>query len=110
MSERFVSPCDPPEGLERELLTILAEECCEVAQRCTKALRFGTSEIQPGQNLSNSERIEMELGDVKAVIRRLADMGIIYFESIDRNAVAKQPKLNKYLQNFERVNSPPEGN
>lgn len=40
------------------LLSILAEECCEVGQRVSKALRFGLDEVQPGQDLSNAERIK----------------------------------------------------
>lgn len=30
------------------LLVLLAEECVEVAQRATKAIRFGLGEIQEG--------------------------------------------------------------
>lgn len=32
MSNKFISPDTPPEGEMRELLTILAEECCEIGQ------------------------------------------------------------------------------
>ncbi|HWL50792.1 MAG TPA: hypothetical protein VNQ90_00045 [Chthoniobacteraceae bacterium] len=49
---------------EEHLLTILAEECMEVAQRCSKALRFGLDEVQPGQSLTNSQRITEEFGDL----------------------------------------------
>jgi hypothetical protein len=34
---------------EQHLLTILAEECGEVVQRASKAIRFGLDESQPGQ-------------------------------------------------------------
>jgi len=36
------------------LLSVLAEECCEVAQRATKAQRFGLREIQPDQPFNNA--------------------------------------------------------
>jgi hypothetical protein len=49
------------------LLTCLAEECAEVAQRVSKALRFGLSEVQPGQELTNAERINLELDDLISV-------------------------------------------
>lgn len=55
------------------LLTILAEECAEVAQRVTKALRFGLTEIQPGQDKSNADRINEEMGDLLGVYRMLED-------------------------------------
>jgi hypothetical protein len=53
------------------LLSILAEECVEAAQRCTKALRFGLDEVQPGQALTNEERIWQELNDVCAAAEML---------------------------------------
>lgn len=53
------------------LLTILAEECQEVAQRVSKALRFGLTEVQPGQSLTNAERVVYELNDLLAVWRML---------------------------------------
>lgn len=39
------------------LLACLAEEAVEVAQRATKAMRFGCNEVQPGQPLCNVQRI-----------------------------------------------------
>jgi hypothetical protein len=55
------------------LLTILAEECNEVAHRCSKALRFGLSEIQKGQDLTNRDRIQLELCDLLAVVQMLRE-------------------------------------
>ena len=52
---------------EQYLLTCLAEECGEVAQRCTKALRFGINEIQPGHEATNYARLWGELCDLQAV-------------------------------------------
>jgi NTP pyrophosphatase (non-canonical NTP hydrolase) len=49
------------------LLTCLAEECAEVAQRVSKALRFGLDEVQPEQSCDNAERIRMEMYDLLAV-------------------------------------------
>lgn len=53
------------------LLTILSEECSEVAQRVSKALRFTVKEIQPGQELTNWDRIQQEFNDLCAVARML---------------------------------------
>ena len=53
------------------LLTIMAEECVEVAQRISKALRFGLDEVQPGQEFKNSERILGEMMDLLAVAQMI---------------------------------------
>jgi hypothetical protein len=37
---------------DEHLMTIAMEECAEVAQRVSKAVRFGMEEIQPGQPLN----------------------------------------------------------
>lgn len=54
------------------LLTILAEECAEVAQRASKALRFGLGEIEPGQDKTNARRIMDEVNDFIAVYQMIA--------------------------------------
>lgn len=83
------------------LLTILAEECCEVAQRATKALRFGLDEIQPGQELSNAARINGELLDLFAVCEMLGSSGIKcgnFFHSKEVDAIrAKKSKVEDFL-------------
>lgn len=96
MTDKFVSPERPPEGLDRELLTILAEECCEVGQRVSKALRFGLMEIQPGQPLSNAERIASELGDLLATAEELND--VIDWRIVENAKAEKREKLARYLQ------------
>jgi len=50
------------------LFTTAAEEANEVAQRVSKALRFGTTEVQPGQELTNAERIVEEFHDLYAML------------------------------------------
>lgn len=105
-TERFKSPIASPVGLPRELLETLAEEyaeiikeCAEGIQRVTKALRFGLAEIQPGQDLTNQERIALEIGDLFAVVDRLEAMNIINPEFIMKGIAAKNIQLIKFLQN-----------
>jgi hypothetical protein len=74
------------------LLTIAMEECNEVAQRLSKALRFGLDEVQPGQGLNNAMRVEEEFADLVAVLRML-HMG---FPSPHEMA-AKQEKVERFL-------------
>lgn len=82
------------------LLSILAEECNEVAQRVSKAMRFGLSEIQPGQEKSNAERIKEEMVDLIAVWGMLCVSGCT--EPIapmdEPKIIAKQKKVEKFLE------------
>ena len=95
---RFISPERPPEGLLRELLVCLDEEAHEVGQRVCKSLRFGMDEVQPGQEMTNAERIEQEIGDFWAVVERLEAIGAVCIRRISDHAYAKHRKLQKYLQ------------
>lgn len=57
------------------LLTTAAEEANEVGQRIAKALRFGLSEVQPGQPLTNAERIVEEFHDLYSMLDWLKEEG-----------------------------------
>lgn len=85
------------------LLTILAEECAEVAQRASKALRFGLGEVQPGQSLTNAERIVGELTDLFSVVSMLVDeehINLCGNVAVER---AKRAKVEKFLQLSEQL-------
>lgn len=73
------------------LLTILSEECAEVAQRASKAIRFGLYEVQPGQPKNNKWRLEQELADLMATAE------ILGLEVRVADKVAKLEKLKKYM-------------
>lgn len=85
---------------DEHLLTIVAEECNEVAQRATKALRFSLEEIEPGQEHTNKERLFQEFGDLVAVLRMLfpEDFDHIPFTEWQKN---KQEKVKRYLEYSE---------
>ena len=79
------------------LLSIVAEEAVEVAQRATKALRFGIEEVQPGQALSNLQRMRGELYDLLAAFEMVHDEAGQQF-GIDLDAItAKKAKVEKFL-------------
>jgi NTP pyrophosphatase (non-canonical NTP hydrolase) len=81
------------------LLTILAEECAEVAQRVSKSLRFGLAEVQPGQLLTNAERIEAELTDLLAAVGMLIEERIIADPTVNDLAMRmKKAKVEKFLK------------
>lgn len=80
------------------LIACLAEECDEVGQRCMKALRFGLSEVQPGQPLTNAQRIVQEYYDLLAVVEMLDDEGLIEAPFPERHIrEAKQAKVEKFM-------------
>jgi len=86
---------------EEHLLTCLAEECAEVAQRVSKALRFGTTEIQQGQPLDNAARIMSEINDLIAVIEILQTVKVL-LSGPDRTAInAKKNKLIEWIRYSE---------
>ena len=92
---------------EEHLLTIAAEECAEIAQRCSKANRFGLEQIQqdaddkPEENperLTNLERIRREYEDLAAM------MELIGIVTLDRGRIdAKQRKVERYLRRSESL-------
>lgn len=81
------------------LLTCLAEECTEVGQRVAKALRFGLTEIQSGQPLTNAERIAEELRDLIAVATILEAEGALddIRPTLDQ-IMAKRAKIERFME------------
>jgi|TARA_R110000796_G_C14262349_1_gene400149 NTP pyrophosphatase (non-canonical NTP hydrolase) len=81
---------------EQHLLTILAEECAEVGQRATKAIRFGLEDpagAQPGFS-SNKKRLLEEINDLLAVVNLL--FGEDYINNNQQKL--KKIKIEKYTQ------------
>lgn len=76
---------------QEHLLTVLTEECAEVAQRACKAARFGLTEVQPGQTEDNKRRIERELADL------MATADLLGLSIRDEDKAAKVEKLKKYM-------------
>ncbi len=86
------------------LLMVFAEECAEVAQRASKAARFGLTEVQPGQGDDNRRRIEHELGDLMGV----ADM--LGFKVHDEDKAAKILKVKHFMEYSRKQGLLEEGN
>ena len=98
MTGKFVSPEPPPSPYEREILEILIEECAEIQQRATKMLRFGVMEVQPGQDLSNRDRLSDEIGDLRAVLHLAEEAGLLDMVRVKCGVTAKFEKLDRYMQ------------
>lgn len=76
------------------LLAQVAEECAEIGKRAVKALRFGMEQTQPGQELTNHERIRQEFCDLVAVMD-MVDPALTAFSGMEYGA--KQAKVERYL-------------
>lgn len=89
---------------ERQYLLIcLNEECAEVQHRISKALRFGFEEIEPGQNLTNSQRISGELTDLLTVASMLKDAGFPLTPFDQEAKDLKTAKVKKYMKHSQNV-------
>lgn len=84
------------------LLSCLAEECAEVAQRVSKALRFGLEEIQPGQAFTNAERIAQELNDLVAVVELLEEAGLLPRTGTMLAIEQKKLKVGQFMEYAKR--------
>lgn len=98
---------------EQFLLMKLAEECAEVAQRCSKSMQYGSKQVWkagevpgsrgtvPDEGLDNAQRLTGELIDMAVICGLLEDIGAIskppsIFE-LNEARTAKIAKLNKHL-------------
>jgi len=81
------------------LLTIMSEECNEVAQRITKSLRFGLDETQKDQHFTNRDRIIHEFVDLMSVFSMLVDEeNFEEPEDFEQRMVTKKANIEKYLE------------
>jgi hypothetical protein len=83
------------------LLTCFGEECAEAAQRASKASRFGVREIQPGQDLTNAERLIREHLEAVAVVEMLQEAGALpIYGEMARQALidAKKAKVIEFMR------------
>ena len=88
---------------EEHLLTIIAEECSEIAKCATKSLRFGLDSCGPGQIDTNARLMCMECADLQAVLEMLASSNCMFqltASSIDMKIAmaTKKAKVEKMLE------------
>jgi NTP pyrophosphatase (non-canonical NTP hydrolase) len=87
---------------QEECLNILQEECAEVIQAVSKIKRFGISGRKIGAELNNLQNLEMELGDVLAMIDLCRDAGIgITTEGLENAKAAKKERLSKWMHTWK---------
>ena len=85
---------------DEHLMTIAMEECAELAQRISKALRFGMGQVQPGQPFDNRERAIEEYAHLIAAMEMIGiPLAAVPEEAID----AKREKVEKFLRYSEKL-------
>ncbi len=71
-----------------ELLMIMMEECGELIEACSKAIRC--------EDYIDNERLIEEVGDVQVLINMLFEKKLIHHKDITERMEYKKVKLKKY--------------
>ena len=72
----------------QELLTITMEECGELIQACSKAIRC--------DDYHDNEKLIEEIGDVMCMIELLQEYDLVSYQEIDERVIEKRNKLKKW--------------
>ena len=76
----------------QELLVITMEECGELIQACSKALRRG----ELFQYSDSEQNLKKEVGDVYAMIDLLVEWDVLSWDEIEEQRNIKREKLKKW--------------
>jgi hypothetical protein len=87
---------------EREILTILAEECNETAKEIMKLLRFGTDQTNPETGKLNNHELCVEVGQLYYMFIEMAKLPVYHDLSFLEGRRGKREKLAKFM-----MTSPP---
>ena len=74
----------------QELMTITMEECGELIQECSKAIRC--------ENYHNNDKLTEEVGDVMCMIELLHEYDLISWTDVDDRVLVKKNKLKKWSE------------
>ena len=74
----------------QELMTITMEECGELIQECSKAIRC--------KNYYGNEKLVEEVGDVMCMIELLHEYDLISWDDVDARVLEKKKKLKKWSE------------
>lgn len=98
MSQRYHPSGKPLTPYERELLTILVEECNEVAIAASKMIRFGRDDHPPDNATPNTQQLGLEIGDLEWMVTLAALEGLVSERDISAGIARKREKLAYYMQ------------
>jgi NTP pyrophosphatase (non-canonical NTP hydrolase) len=84
-----------------EALGILQEECAEVIQEVSKIRRFGLDTTHYKTGLLHKTMLEIEVGDVLALVDILIEQGILTLEGLEIAKKNKKLKLKEWSNIYE---------
>ena len=73
-----------------QLMVITMEECGELVQACSKAIRK--------DNHRDNQLLKEEIGDVYAMIQLLVNFDIVSWDELDERVKVKNKKLSKWSE------------
>ena len=76
-----------------QLMVISIEECGELIQACSKAIRK--------DNHRDNQLLKEEIGDVYAMIQLLVKFDIVSWDELDERVKVKNKKLSKWSELIE---------
>lgn len=85
----------------KEALGILQEECAEVIVEVSKCRRFGLDEYHYKTGVKHSTMLEMEIGDMLAMVDILVEQGILNPDELEVAKENKKLKLQKWSKIYE---------
>ena len=77
----------------QELLTITMEECGELIQACSKAIRC--------DDYHDNKKLIEEAGDVMCMLELLHEYDLISWDDVDKRVKVKKEKLKKWSKLYE---------
>lgn len=86
---------------QHEALTKLMEEASEISQAVAKILLHGLESTEPGQGLSNREKLQNELGDLMFFMQIAAEQGVIHPKEVGKACQRREKRVNHYLHHIE---------
>ena len=85
----------------REALGILQEECAEVIVEVSKCRRFGLNSRHYKSGLLHTEMLEIEVGDMLALVDILVEKGILNVDNLNKAKYNKIEKLKIWSNIFK---------
>ncbi len=76
-----------------QLMVITMEECGELVQACSKAIRK--------DNHRDNQLLKEEIGDVYAMIQLMVKFDIVSYDELDERVMVKNCKLSKWSELIE---------
>ena len=77
----------------QELLTITMEECGELIQVCSKAIRC--------DDYHDNKKLLEEIGDVQCMIELIKEYGLVSLDEVNSRIGVKKLKLKKWSRLYE---------